>query len=115
MSSENTVTDSETIAQWCAIERMSKTAFYDLRRTSPELAPKIIEIPGTRIVRVIESHESWRSRVAEAMQTKTARLATARRRELAIVAGKAAAASPLHVSRRGSHSAPAARRQRGRR
>jgi hypothetical protein len=95
---------SETIAEWCAIEKMSKATFYSLRWNNPELAPRTIEIPKTRIVRVIESHESWRPRVAEAMQTKAARLATARRRELASIAGKIAAQSPKHVTRRETQS-----------
>jgi hypothetical protein len=104
---------SETIAEWCAIEKMSKATFYSLRSNNPELAPRIIKIPKTRIVRVIESHESWRARVAEAMQTKTARLANARRRELTSIAGKIAAQSPKHVSRRDTRSTSTPRGRRG--
>ena len=110
--SENTVANSETIAEWCAIEKMSKAALYDLKRRNPDLAPKMIEIPGTRIVRVIESHEAWRARVAEAMKSKTAQLEVERRRELAATAGRIAATSPLHISKRAAHKQQRRRRAR---
>lgn len=96
--SEN-VTASETIAEWCAVENMSKAAFYDLKRRSPDLVPQLLEIPGTRIVRVIEPHDAWRARVAEASKRSQARLERERRKEIAAIAGKAAAASTAHVSK----------------
>ena len=36
--SEN-VTASETISEWCAVENMSKAAFYALKRHNPDLVP----------------------------------------------------------------------------
>ena len=106
--SENTVASSETITEWCSVEKLSKAAFYDL---PPDLRPKTLEIPGTRIIRVIEPHDAWRARMAVAMQAKAARLETQRRRMLASIAGKIAAQSPKHVSRRRQNDA---RRARGR-
>lgn len=105
--SEN-VTASETISEWCAVENMSKAAFYSLKRHNPDLVPQLLEVPGTRIVRVIESHDAWRARVAEAMKRKQARLERERRKEIATIAGKAAAASAAHVSKR-----PQAKSRRG--
>jgi len=100
MSKSEVTEASETITEWCAKERMSKASFYALLRANPELAPKTITIPNTRIIRVIESHEDWRARVAELAQSDAARLEAARRREIASLAGKVAIASPNHVSRR---------------
>jgi hypothetical protein len=106
---ENQVAKGETITEWCATESISKASFYALPL---KLRPETYEIPGTRIKRVVESHESWRARVAASMQTKVARLEAERRRELAAVAGRIAAASPRHISKRGARSTPTSRRRR---
>lgn len=102
---------SETIAEWCKVEKMSKATFYGLRQRNPELAPQTIEIPKTRIVRVVESHEAWRARITKAMKVKAARLEVARRREIAAIAGRIAAQSPHHVSRRPPAPRRSARRR----
>jgi hypothetical protein len=109
MSNETKAT--ETITEWCAKERMSKASFYSLLRANPELAPKTITIPNTRIIRVIESHEDWRARVADLARSADAQLEAARRREIASIAGKAAIKSPKHITRR--QKSGRARRVRG--
>ena len=48
---------------------------------------------------MIESHPSWRARMAEFAKGAAARLESERRREIASIAGKAAAASAAHVSK----------------
>jgi predicted secreted protein len=69
----------------------------------------MLDVPGTRFRRVVESHESWRARMAALAKTEDAKLESERRREIASIAGKAAAASPRHVSKR-RRAAPVARR-----
>ena len=48
----------------------------------------------------------------EFAESEAAKLEAERRRELAKIAGKAAAASPRHVSKRGARPAPVTRPQR---
>jgi hypothetical protein len=99
---------SEKIREFCNVEKFSIAFFYELERRG--LGPLMLDVPGTRFRRVVESHESWRARMAALAKTEHARLETARRRELASLAGKAAVASPLHISkqRKSAERAPAA-------
>jgi hypothetical protein len=89
---------SEKIREFCNVEKFSIAFFYELERRG--LGPLMLDVPGTKFRRVVESHESWRARMAALAQTEDARLETARRRAQAAIAGKVAAASPLHVSKR---------------
>ncbi len=92
------MSSSETIAEFCRKERISRAAYYDLRKRG--LGPDVFEIPSTRIKRITpESHAAWRERMAELAKSETARLEAARRRELAKAAGKKAAASARHISK----------------
>lgn len=95
---ENSVPPAETIDDFRRVEALSKASFYKLERLG--LSPRTYRVPGTKIVRIVETHNSWRERIAALSALKAAELETARRRELAKVAGKRAAASPDHVSRR---------------
>ncbi len=92
------VPPAETIDDWRKAEALSKASFYKLGKLG--LAPHTYRVPKTKIVRVTESHASWRERMTALSASKAAELETARRRELASVAGKRAAASADHVSRR---------------
>jgi hypothetical protein len=89
---------SEKIREFCKVEKFSLAFFYELERRG--LGPKMLEVPGTNVRRVVESHESWRARMAEHAKSEAAQLERERRREIASTAGKAAAASPLHISKR---------------
>jgi len=98
--------------QFCWVENISKAKFYELKKRG--LAPDETNIDG--LLRITpKAREEWHERMAKLAKGEAARIEAERRRELAVIAGKAAAASPLHVSRRGSRSAPPAHRQRGRR
>jgi hypothetical protein len=100
---------SKTIAEFCAAENISKSVYYDLRRR--KLGPEESRIFGTTIVRITnESHVAWRENMAELAKSKAAELEAVRRRAQTAAAGKIAAKSPLHVSRR--ELKPAARRRR---
>ncbi len=104
MDSENTtaatatgvVAPAETINAWCEIEALSKSAFYALSKKG--LGPRTVRVPGTKIIRIVESHQSWRDRMAELAASAEAELETQRRRAQSREAGKVAAQSPTHVS-----------------
>jgi len=90
---------SQTIAEFCQHERISKTTFYKLRAAG--LGPNELRLPNSAVVRITpEAREAWRVRMTEIAKTEAAQLEVERRRELAAVAGRIAAESPLHVSRR---------------
>ena len=93
-----TVSVAETIDDFRRVEVLSKASFYKLKKLG--LAPHTYRVPNTKIVRVIESHASWRERIAALSASKAGELETARRRELAKIAGERGAASPAHHSRR---------------
>jgi hypothetical protein len=87
---------SKSISEFCLRENMSKATFRAL--AAKGLGPMIIRQGA--FVRVVESHKSWRDRMLWHSQQQTALREQARRREQASAAGKIAAASPLHVSKR---------------
>jgi hypothetical protein len=61
----------------------------------------VFHVPGTRIERITpEARQAWRERMAELAKSETAQLEAERRRAQAAEAGKLAAQSPNHVSRR---------------
>ena len=63
--------------------------------------PDVLHVPGTRIERITpEARQAWRERMAELAKSETAQLEAERRRAQAAEAGKLAAQSPNHVSRR---------------
>jgi hypothetical protein len=101
---------SETISEFCLAERFSKSFYYGLKKRG--LGPEEFEVPGTRVKRITpEAHTAWRERMAALAKSETAQLEAKRRRELATIAGRIAAASPRHVSRRGPRSTPTLRRR----
>ncbi len=107
---------SRTIREFCAIENISITAYYELKKRG--LGPDELRVPETKIVRITaDAHNAWRQRMAELKQSRAAELEAERRRELASIAGRAAAASPLHASKRATspreRQRPRLRRRRG--
>ena len=82
--------------EFCWLENISRAKFYQLKKRG--LAPDETNIDG--VLRITPaSRERWRERMAELAKSDAARLEAERRRELAAVAGRAAAASPNHVSK----------------
>lgn len=89
----------KTITEFCAKKRISKASWYELEKRG--LAPEVLEIPGTRIRRITAAAEAaWDARMVELMQSKAAQLEAERRRAQAAEAGRIAAQSPRHISRR---------------
>jgi hypothetical protein len=92
---------SMTRVEWCRHRNVSKSTFYKLKRLG--LAPVEDSIPGTRVARIsAESDQRWLERMAELSREDAAQLELTRRRELAVIAGRIAAQSPRHVSRKKS-------------
>ena len=90
---------SQTIREFCDGERISVSSFYEMQRRG--LGPELLEVPGTKIGRITpEAHAAWRARMAALAQSEAAQLESERRRAQAVMAGRAAAKSPLHASRR---------------
>jgi hypothetical protein len=88
-----------TPADWRARRNVSKTTHAKLKKLG--LAPDEYNIPGTRIGRITdEADAAWLERMHEFTKSEDAKLEAERRRELAAAAGRAAAMSPKHVSRR---------------
>jgi hypothetical protein len=79
------------------LENISLSKFYGLKKKG--LLPDITDIDGLQRI-TPEAREEWHQRMAELAQGEAARLEAERRRELAAIAGRAAAASPLHISKR---------------
>ena len=103
-----------TRANWRARRSISKTTYAKLKNLG--LAPDEYNVPGTRIARITEASDAvWETRMREFAESEAAKLEAERRREIAVIAGRAAAASPLHVSKRKAQPTPAARRRQTRR
>ena len=75
-----TVTPGQTVDEWRAVDRISKSSFYKLERLG--LAPYSYTVPETKIKRITESHPSWRARMRAIAAEKAAKLETARARKL---------------------------------
>ena len=88
---------SLTRTEFCYVENMSPTKYHGLKNKG--LGPEEMNIDG--MIRITpEAREEWHKRMAELAKGEAARLEAERRRELAVTAGRAAAQSPNHVSRR---------------
>jgi hypothetical protein len=89
--------------EFCFIKNISRAKYFDLKKRG--LAPDEENIDG--LIRISpEARESWHARMFEIAQSEAARLEGERRRELAVIAGRAAAQSPLHVSRQKQQKPP---------
>ena len=102
----------KTIAEFCAAKRISKASYYEIQKRG--LGPAETVYPGTHIKRISAAAENaWDEKMARLAESKAAKLEAERRREIATAAGRIAAASPLHISKRGTadHKQPKRRRR----
>jgi hypothetical protein len=91
--------NDSTRAEWRRARKISTASHYKLKKLG--LAPDEIVVPGTNIVRIsAEADAAWERRMARLAESEDARLAADRRRAIASTAGKIAAQSPKHVSKR---------------
>jgi hypothetical protein len=82
--------------QFCWVENISPAKYHELQKKG--LGPAVTDIDGVQRI-TPEARAEWHQLMAERAKSGAVRLETARRRELAIIAGRAAAASPNHVSK----------------
>jgi hypothetical protein len=93
--------ENYTRAQFCEAEGISFSTFHKLKRMG--LAPEVKRLPGLALLRITHAARlAWHERMdqlalaeAQANEAKQAALVEKRRE-----AGRKAAASPLHVSKR---------------
>ena len=89
----------KTVPEWCKARHLSRSTYHKLKNLGR--GPKELAIPGTRIKRITpEADAEWEARMAELAKSEAARLEAEHRRAQAAEAGKLAAQSPNHVSRR---------------
>jgi hypothetical protein len=88
-----------TIREFCEAENISTASYFKMRRLG--VGPREERVPNTTIIRISpEARRAWHARLAEMHQSRDADLQARRRSAQATRAGKMAAASPLHVSKR---------------
>jgi len=89
----------KTLAEFLAQKRISKASYYGLKKRG--LGPDETTYPGTRVIRISAAAEqAWDERMADLARSEGAQLEIERRRAQAAEAGRIAARSPSHVSRR---------------
>jgi hypothetical protein len=88
---------SKTIGEFCFAQRFSKSFYYELKRRG--LNPDELEVLGVKRI-TATAEEAWLARMAERAKSEAAQIEAERRRKHATIAGRIAAESPLHVSRR---------------
>lgn len=90
---------SMTVSEFREAENMSASFYYKMRRMG--LGPQELRVPGTGFTRITpQAHAAWHERMAKLGESKAAELERARRLEQRRSAGKSAANSSRHVSRR---------------
>jgi hypothetical protein len=88
-----------TIREFCVAEHISRASYYKLRTLG--VGPRESRISGTTIVRITQAaRRAWHEQLAEVRQSREAELEERRRSAQAAQAGRIAAASPLHPSKR---------------
>ena len=96
---------SYTIEQFCFLESIGKNSFYKMRRAGT--APEVYYVPvgSARLPRIsAQARRDWHRKLKDLRLNEADKLLAQRKRAQTIEAGKLAAASPLHISRRGDLS-----------
>ena len=73
-----------TIKQWCARQNICPATFHAQQKAGT--GPVVLKVPGSRVVRVIESPASWHRRMMALAATKAEQRARKRAIELRRVA-----------------------------
>jgi hypothetical protein len=85
--------------QWCRARGLSLSSGYKIRNQGQ--GPHELQIPGLRGTWVTpEADAEWEQRAADFSASEEGRREATRRREIAAAAGRIAAESPKHVSKR---------------
>jgi hypothetical protein len=101
-TTDDTTVDSErslTRKQFCAAENISLSTYHKMRRAGN--GPQETHFPRMALVRIsAENHRKWRAKNETWNKSKDASLEEQRRKANASAAGKKAAKSEKHVSKR---------------
>jgi predicted DNA-binding transcriptional regulator AlpA len=90
---------SISIPEFCALEGMSTTTYYSLKKDG--LAPREKRLPGRNWVRITPAaRRGWHVLMEKKSKEKAEVLERERRVEQSKIAGKKAGASPKHICRR---------------
>jgi hypothetical protein len=99
---------SFTRREFCLLEKMSSSTYYKLKQMG--LGPQEVRFPGMAFARITpQARREWHEKIEAWHKSKEARVEEQRRSAATSAAGKAAAASPLHVSKRGPRTVKRAR------
>jgi hypothetical protein len=91
---------SLTIAQFCALEQLSRASYFKLQRNG--LGPVELRAPGCAFVRITpQARIDWHKKMAEAQASQQAKQERNRRVAIARRAGERAAQSAKHACRTG--------------
>ncbi len=90
--------------EFCAKYRLSRWAYYELRRLGR--APDELHLLGKTVRITPQAERDWLAAMAEDKKTEASRLEAARRRKQTKIAGKLAAASDQHISKRRARGKP---------
>jgi hypothetical protein len=90
---------SSTIDEFCTLEKISRASFFKMQRAG--VGPELLRVPNTNIVRVTATaRRAWHLRMEDIAQQEAATLERQRRVDHAQRAGRAAAKSEAHHSKR---------------
>ena len=102
-----------TLAEFQFVEHLSKATYNKLRAAGLGPEETTVVLPGAdgqkgfALKRIRpEARRAWHAKLAALRASKDGELAAARARDQRVVAGKLAAQSPLHVSRRNQQKTP---------
>ena len=87
---------ARTISEWCLEMRISAPTFHKWDKAGK--GPVVRRVGN--VVRIVEGTQSYHRRMLALAEQEAAQRELQRRREQAAVAGKIAAKSPRHISRR---------------
>ena len=99
-----------TPTEWRLRKRISKSTYLKLKKAGLTPEEEVVMLPGFNLVRITpQARRDWERKIAALRQSKEAEQESARRQAQVEAAGRLAAQSPNHVSRR---SRPVQRRRR---
>lgn len=88
-----------TPPEWREYRNVSSTAHHNMKKRG--MAPEELRVPGTRIIRITRAADrAWEQRMKALNKSAAAKLERERRSRQSIAAGKAAYASPKHITKR---------------
>ena len=96
---------SLTKAEFCEVENISHASYHKMKKAG--YGPSEVRIPGMALARITpQARREWHERIKQLQDDKDLQLEAERRSIQTSEAGKRAAASPRHISKRKRVVAP---------